>query len=504
MNTLYLEDESLIWGLVGGMSIIDFFLTFSLLYMFCFDKSLQYKRHSSKNFKENYFSRSHNLMQNNLKKRKFARSFYHKSKNNVTSNEENGTKGNINADRMINDEPTTYKQSHNSNKVSKSYITNPFKMPNTKRKNETEVRFNASLQEIPSNELVFNKRNNIDDSNSQNTEYSSKFLYSGDNTIEISSTTSLSDQDELSSCIHNKTSLKKLELEPKWPKKSSKTRQSDLEDETKELYDTWKNNFVELKKSESDEIKNEKKYKNKYCDHMEVLPKDSSFETTTTNTKKLNKKTNYKTENDKRIKKLIKKQKIKDKTNNKLIQDLNTTIKHLLLAKKKTSSKKKLSEKSNDSLDTDLNPMLSEDYQTISEDSNKNTNFTSRAKSAKEKPIPIDIHIKLSQTLKENKSNNFENDKKVRSFYPCVQQKSSSVACSNDKSFDSFICFKSERLKNVCTLENKNGEKTKIDELQDHNLKLKNFKESKSLRRNQLRRANKQQSNFFFIIKQIV
>ena len=31
----------------------------------------------------------------------------------------------------------------------------------------------------------------------------------------------------------------------------------------------------------------------------------------------------------------------------------------------------------------------------------------------------------------------------------------------------------------MCTLENKNGEKTKIDELQDHNLKLKNFKESK-------------------------
>ena len=37
--TIVVEDESLIWGLVGGMGIIDFFLTFSLIYMFFFDRS---------------------------------------------------------------------------------------------------------------------------------------------------------------------------------------------------------------------------------------------------------------------------------------------------------------------------------------------------------------------------------------------------------------------------------------------------------------------------------
>ena len=44
--TIIVEDESLIWGLVGGMGIIDFFLTFSLLYMYFFDRCTKNEKHS--------------------------------------------------------------------------------------------------------------------------------------------------------------------------------------------------------------------------------------------------------------------------------------------------------------------------------------------------------------------------------------------------------------------------------------------------------------------------
>jgi len=272
--------------------------------------------------------------------------------------------------------------------------------------------------------------------------------------------------------------------------------QNELENDTKHLYDTWKNNFVELNKAQSDEIKNENKYKNK-CNHMKGLAKDSSFETITTHRKKIIKKTNQKTENDKRIKKLIKMQKMKDKTNNKLIKDLNTTIKHLLLAKekKKTSSKKKLSKKTSDSSESNLNPkyVLSEDYQSISEDSNKKTTFVSRANSSKQKRVPIDIHIKLSQTLKENKSNDLQSDKKKRNSYSTIENKLNFVTCNKKESFESYKYMKSERLKSLCTVENKNEEKSKINKYEDFNITLKDSKR-KSLRRDQLMNANKQQT----------
>jgi len=459
--------------------------------MFFFDRSTKAEKQPFINLKDNLSSKSHNLLQNKVLKRKSRI----KNKEKIFDNDENKSMTDSNANRKTNHQVNDNKQKKKINKFSKGY--NGLKSSLTKRKKNTEVKFDTSLHEMPSNTMEINKKNHFDESSSENNEYTQS-TDSGNssncfNIVELSSsTTSVSDQDELSSCVYNDNSLKKLELERKWPKTDKKNRQNGLDNDTKPLYDTWKNDLAELKKIESDQIKNENRYKNK-CNHVDGLAKDSSFETITTQRKKIIKKTNHKTENDKRIKKLIKMQKMKDKTTNKLIKDLNTTIKHLLLAKekKKTSSKKNLSKKTSDSSEPNFYPnyVLSDDYQSISEDSNKKTTFVSRANSSKQKRVPIDIHIKLSQTLKGSRSNDHQSDKKKRNSYSTIENKLNFV--SKKESFESYKYMKSERVQSLCTLKNKNEENTKIKNCQDFNVKLKDSKR-KSLRRNQLMKANKQ------------
>jgi len=226
MNSPFSEDESLIWGLVGGMGIIDFFLTFSLLYMFFFDRCTKKEKHPYISLKGNLSSKSHNLLKNKILKRKS----HNKNEEKLFDNDENKRMTNFDVDRKTIHEFNSNKQKTKNNKISKGYKDLPLKSSLTKRKNETEVKFDTSLHATPSNTMEFNKNKYFGDSNSENIESTqstdSRNSSNCFNIVELSSSsTSVSDQDELSSCVYNDNSLKKLELEQKWPKTNKKIRQ---------------------------------------------------------------------------------------------------------------------------------------------------------------------------------------------------------------------------------------------------------------------------------------
>ena len=90
--------------------------------------------------KNNLSSKSHNLLQNKVLKRKSRI----KKKEIICDNDENKRITDFNADRKTNHQVNDNKQKNKINKFSKGY--NSFKSSLTKRKKKTEVKFDTRFK----------------------------------------------------------------------------------------------------------------------------------------------------------------------------------------------------------------------------------------------------------------------------------------------------------------------------------------------------------------------